>query len=200
MDKISFRERVRNVSVENAKKYKETFIDYEYLIFSKKFKYKDYYIIKSDTNNYLHLIGVNTKLSPKEFYDKCINEKLEINDFDFIKRNKSEKSVKGSVREKIGILPEMSKIFNDKITVEEKYKHNKIECVFATSDKKLTLGFAESGRPKTLLKGNKLHSENEQNVDLILRRRRGEKKFNKVMYGDVSIVKENKKIRQLVYE
>ena len=44
---ISFKERVKNAAVSNAVPYKETFIDYEYLICSPAFQ-NGYHIIKSD--------------------------------------------------------------------------------------------------------------------------------------------------------
>ena len=38
----------------------------------------------------------NTSLSPDDFYQKCLDGTLAEEDFDFIKKNQSEKSVKGS--------------------------------------------------------------------------------------------------------
>ena len=52
---ISFKERVKNAAVSNAVPYKETFIDYEYLICSPAFQ-NGFHIIKSDKGNYLHPI------------------------------------------------------------------------------------------------------------------------------------------------
>lgn len=55
---------------------------------------------------------------------------------------------------------------------EDNFKKNKVECAFATSDNSCTLGFAVSGRPKSLLKGNELESRKAKPVDLIFRKRR----------------------------
>lgn len=98
---ISFKERVKNVAIENALLYKENFMKYEYLVCSEAFE-KGYHIIKADKGNYLHLIGIHTTLTPDEFFDKCVADGEEqLTEDDFNKPGKSEKSVKGSVREKI---------------------------------------------------------------------------------------------------
>lgn len=103
MEKISFKERVRVSAIEYSRVYKNTLMDYEYLVCSKVFN-RGYHIIKSDGGNYLHLVGVHTELKPDIFFDKCYNNELEVNDFDFIKKNQTEKQVKGSVRKKVKAL------------------------------------------------------------------------------------------------
>ena len=199
MCKVSFKERVKNEAIANAQLYKANFIDYEYLICSEAFD-KGYHIIKADKGNYLHLIGIHTQLSPADFFDKCYNKTLEDRDFDFIKPNKSEKSVKGSVREKITVLPFMVKIFEQELVAEDNFKKNLVECAFATSDNKFTLGFAVSGRPKSLLKGNELQSSKRKKVDLIFRRKRSSKeKYSELIYGNKkSIMKYQDAIKEYV--
>lgn len=118
---VSFMERVKNEAIVNAKSYKANFMDYEYLVCSQAFE-KGFHIIKSDKGNYLHLIGIHTELSPEQFFDKCVLEELEEADFDFLKPGKSEKSVKGSVREKIAVLPEMVNMFTHKLLAEDNFK------------------------------------------------------------------------------
>lgn len=180
---VSFKERVRNEAIANAKFYKVNFVDYEYLICSEAFE-NGYHIIKSDKGNYLHLIGIHTDLSSKQFFDKCVSGELEESDFDFLKPGKSEKSVKGSVREKITVLPEMVNLFTQKLLAEDDFKKNRVECAFTTSDNKCTLGFAVSGRPKSLLKGNKLEKSKAKDVDLIFRRpRSSEGLFEELVWG-----------------
>ncbi len=72
----SFKERVKNEAIRNAKLYKTNFVDFEYLVCSEAFD--DYYhIIKSDKSNYLHLIGIHTDLAAEAFFDKCYNKELE---------------------------------------------------------------------------------------------------------------------------
>lgn len=52
---------------------------------------------------------MHTTLSAEEFFDKCNDGTLDESGFDFVKPHKSEKSVKGSVREKITVLPDMER-------------------------------------------------------------------------------------------
>lgn len=185
METVNFKERVKNECIKNVRTYEENFIGYEYLICSRAFE-KGYYIIKSDKGNYLHLIGVHTELSAMEFYDKCYNNELTEDDFDFNKKGKSEKSVKGSVREKIKVLPEMLTIFQKELSAEENFKKNVNECAFATTDNTCTLGFALAGRPKSLMKGNTLDQRKQRPVDLIFRRvRSSNTMFNELLSGDI---------------
>lgn len=51
-------------------------------------------------------------------YDGILDEA----DFDFIKPKQSEKSVKGSVREKITVLPYMVRLFEQKLFAEDNFK------------------------------------------------------------------------------
>ena len=179
---ISFKKRVALEIVENASKYKSNFMDYEYLVCSKAFK-NQFHTIKADSSNYLHLTGIHTKLKPSDFFDKCISNTLNESDFDFVKPGKNEKSVKGAVREKIKVLPEMVELFKNPLLAEENFKKNKVECSFATSDNKCTLGFAVSGRPKSLLKGAKLNSSKACDVDLILKKPRNSNEgFNEIVF------------------
>ena len=180
---VSFKERVKNEAIANAGLYEANFINFEYLICSEAFD-DLYHIIKSDKGNYLHLIGIHTNLTAEDFFDKCYDGQLKEEDFDFIKPNKSEKSVKGSVR------------------AEDNFKKNKIECAFATAENKYTLGFAVSGRPKSLLKGNKLETTKAKEVDLIFKKvRSSEMPYSELIYGNVAdIMKYKEKIADLISE
>lgn len=80
MEENSFSERVKNTAIEEAVNYRNAYVDYEYLLLAKNFKQK-YYIISGAEKNYLHLVGVNTNLDQKTFYDKCIDGTLEESDF-----------------------------------------------------------------------------------------------------------------------
>lgn len=79
-------------------------------------------------------------------------------------------------------------------------KKNKIECAFATSDNKFTLGFAVSGRPKSLLKGNELEASKTKDVDLIFRKTRSnETPYSELIYGKKEdIIKYKEKISDLI--
>ena len=91
MESSSFKERVAQVAIEEAARYKAVFVDYEYLICSDAFKKQDYYIISAKPDNYRHLIGVNTAISASAFFEKCISGDLSEADFDFSKAGRSEK-------------------------------------------------------------------------------------------------------------
>lgn len=79
----------------------------------------------------------------------------------------------------------MVNLFTHKLLAEDHFKKNRVECAFTTSDNKCTLGFAVSGRPKSLLKGNKLDKSKVKDVDLIFRRpRSSEALFEELVKGE----------------
>ncbi len=186
----SFKERVRQVAIKQSKIYNNLFVNQQYLICSYDFKENDFYILSGEQTNYLHLVGVNTFLTPKEFFNKCFNETLEESDFDFSKKNTNPSVIKGSVRRKIQSLELLNNFFNQKLFIEENFKKNNITCAIATSDNKITIGFTNGkySRPKTLLKGNELKI-NPVNIHLILSKKRNEKLFNTIVYGDKNTLK-----------
>lgn len=198
---ISFKERVRNECIKHAKGYYDNFIRYEYLICSRAFK-EGYHLVKADKGNYLHLTGVHTHLTAEEFFDKCYSQELEEADFDFIKPNKTETSVKGAVRDKIIALPDMINLFDKALLAEDDFKKNRVKCAFATSDNRCTLGFIKEGRPKSLLRGNELNSSKMKKVDLIFRKpRSSEGLFKEKIYGDIdAIVAYQNEINELIDE
>lgn len=107
------------------------------------------------------------------------------NDFDFIKRGQDEKAVKGTVRRKIKVLPNMMNLFCDGVKTEEQFVKNKVFCSFVAADEGCTLGFSGSekaARPKSLIKGNEL--SNPKPADLILRRKTGMTQFDEILLGD----------------
>ena len=201
MDKISFKERVRKTVIDCSKKYKSNYVDFNYLVCSKAFIKNDYYIISSYEDNYQHLTGVHSLISPQDFFNKCYNGSLSEDDFDFNKKGQSEKSVKGSVREKIAVLDHTMDLFTyPEIYVEESFHKNKVFCSFATAIDSFTLGFANDkyAIPKTLLKNNQL-SNNINTVDLIIRKRKTEKLYNEViLLNDKEIKNYYDKIKHLL--
>ncbi|MBO5608209.1 MAG: hypothetical protein J5930_10000 [Treponema sp.] len=173
----SFKENVLTSICNGAQKYKDVFLDYEYEVSSKAFSSKKPFIISATKSNFLHLTGVNTKLTAAQFFDKALNNTLTVNDFDFNKKGQTEKMVKGSVRRKVRFLKDLDKIFDKSTLVEEKFIKNKVSCTFAVSENSFTIGFiaVPNCRPKTLLKGNEL--KNPQKIDSIKRRKKGKKTF-----------------------
>ena len=184
---MTFKERVHKEIIAGATIYNKIFVDYEYLIHSKHFANKPYYIVSADKDNYAHLTGVNSLVSAKDFFDTCLNGTIAEGAFNFSSKRKSEKEVIGSVRRKIKMLPFLTTIFQGQLYAEENFVKGKITCSLATADNLLTIGFTESTilRPKTLLKNNELNHEKSVEVNLVLRRRRGAYKFDIVMQGDV---------------
>ena len=195
MDKsISFKERVRQVLITCAQIYKKRFMDHEYLICSKAFRLHSYYVFYATKDNYLHLTGVNSNLRPAVFFQKCFDGTLSETDFDFKKKGQKESVLKGTVREKIQVLPYIASILEEGVTAEESFSKGRIECSFATASKKLTLGFVAPGRarPKTLLNGYLL--KNSKPVDLILSKKPGDELFSEIVLGNLQAVKEYKEI------
>lgn len=72
----SFKERVKEEAIVNAKIFKEFFVDCEYLVCSEAFEKKSYYVIGAHTSNYEHLIGVSSSISADEFFNKTGTEFL----------------------------------------------------------------------------------------------------------------------------
>lgn len=164
MEKIPFKERVKNIAIDCAVKYTNTFCNYEYLMISNAFAEK-YVKIHADKDNYMHLLGINSNLSASDFYNKCIKGTLTTNDFDFKKKNQSEKSTKGSVREKIVALPLFCNMFSAfDIECQQNFSKGKVSCSFASASNKYTIGFVATGRPMTLMKNNQLDKNKSKPV------------------------------------
>lgn len=194
MDKLSFKERVAQVAIEQAKQYKISYADCEYLICSKAFRLAEYYIISAHEDNFRHLLGVNTTLSAQAFFNKCIDGTLTENDFDFAKFGRSEKQVKGTIRRKLKALPAFVHMMERELVVQETFRKNQVCCSFATTDGDVTAGFICAGKskPMTLLNGDELDWAKAECVDLILRRRKGTDKFDELVFGNEEAIEKYK--------
>jgi hypothetical protein len=184
----TFKKRVAETAIRCASIYQEKFVEYDYLVCSEAFGDSRCQEIKAETNNFLHLIGVNTELSAEDFYQKCIDKTLTEDDFDFDKKGQSEKSVKGSVRQKIKALPQMLSMFEKELLAEKDFKKNKISCLFATADSDFTIGFVDTGRPKSLMRNNQLNKDKCKPVELVMRKKKGEQFYNDKIVGDDTIL------------
>lgn len=187
-DVLKFEERAKESIIAYAKKYKDYYVDFEYLILSKAFVSKKYYIISAKEDNFLHLTGVNSNLSPKEFFEKSYAGTLSENDFNFIKKGQNIKSVKGSVRRKINVMDNtigMFDSFASIVKIEEDFQKNAIKCSFAAGSQNVTFGFSisEKVRPKTLLKGYELNNSKAFPIDIVLRKSSGKDKFDTLLFG-----------------
>ena len=197
----SFKERVAQAAIKNALLYKQVFVDYEYLICSDAFVKEPYYVLASQEDNYRHLIGVNTKMSASDFFSACMSGSLCENDFDFNKPNRSEKEIKGSVRKKIQVLPQLVSMMGTELVAQEDFAKNGVSCAFATSDCNFTVGFVHSSksRPMTLLKGDEIDWNKAEYVDLVLRKPSGAQKFDTLIYvNDSTIEKYRSKLDGII--
>ena len=186
----SFKERVTQVAIAQAKIYEQVFLKYEYLLCSEAFSDKPYYIISAHADNFRHLVGVNTTFSAEEFFVRCLAGTLTENDFDFYKRGQSEKEVKGAVRDKIIALPEFLSMMGKPLLAEESFVKNRVHCSFATTDRSATVGFiaADKSKPMTLLRGDRLDSTKSAAVDLVLRRPYGTQYFTEIVFGNEAMI------------
>lgn len=187
----SFKERVVQVAIAQAKVYEQVFLKYEYLICSETFSENPYYIISAHADNFRHLVGVNTSFSAEEFFNKCLDGTLTENDFDFVKRGQSEKEVKGAVRDKIIALPEFLSMIGKPLVAQESFVKNRVHCSFATTDRSATIGFIaeDKSKPMTLLRGDRLDPTKSAAVDLIFRKPYGSVEFNEIVYGNEDMIK-----------
>lgn len=182
---ISFKERVRMTLIANSHPYKYYFVDYDYLLCSKYFQTRKYFIASAHEDNYLHLTGVKTSLSAKSFFDKCFDGSLTGNDFITETGDLTiDKNLKGSIRRKISVLPDISGIFSADPIIKEDFHKNRIYCTFAAGTTSCTLGYirTKASYPETLLKGNMV--DDGVHLDLILRKKSGAKYFNGFVSGN----------------
>lgn len=137
------------------------------------------------------MTGVATEISADEFFDKCLDGTLTESDFSFNKPNQSEAQTKGAVRDKIRVLPDIGFLFSPTSIVEEGFNQNSIKCVFAAEGGTFTLGFTckPNSKPMTLLRGQKLDASRSAAMELVLRRPRGSKKFDKIIVGSSDSMK-----------
>ena len=72
MAEESFKERARQEMIKAAKRYKDIYVDYEYLICSVTFEKNDYYIIAAEEDNFQHLTGVQSKIDAKDIFPQML--------------------------------------------------------------------------------------------------------------------------------
>ena len=141
----SFKERVRQTAILQAKAYERVFLKYEYLLCSGAFHNRAYYIISAHPDNYRHLIGVSTAIPAAEFFEKCVRGTLAEDDFEFNKRGQSEKEVKGAVRDKLIALPQFLTMMEKSLLAEESFEKKSSTLHFCHNRSKCNCGFCNSG-------------------------------------------------------
>jgi len=188
MKSVSFKKRVLDEIVKHANDYLSVFVGYDYLIYSDKFRAQPFYILSAKEGNYKHLTGVISDISPYEFFSRCISGTLNEDDFGFTltKPDGTVADMKGIVKKKIKALSYMSNFFYAKPVAEENFIRGNVSCTLASSDNKITIGFENrmASRPKTLLLGNEIRTPID--ITLILSRKRGGKKFDTIIQGDIA--------------
>jgi len=184
---IGFKTRVRNALVSGASLYYSLFVCRDYLVLSDAFVRRPYYIISAEKDNFLHLTGVKTALSPTIFFEKCLNGSITEDDYDLTSNGQKDKATKGSIRRKIKALPMIGNLLLPGSTVEENFRKNTVYCSFASSDGGCTMGFiaVPKARPKTLLIGDELDKTKAAPLKIVLSKTRSESKFSSLDFGSV---------------
>jgi hypothetical protein len=153
---ISFVGRSISVVCSCAKEYQKQLVPFLFIVESDLFVEQKTYQLRFYPDNFLHLTGLRTKLSPMDFWSKALSGALTESDLDSEQFKNHE--FKGSLRTKIQSLPYLASLFDYDILFEEDFIKNRVVCKLATSDGKITLGFDGGKRltPKSLMKGNLL--------------------------------------------
>jgi len=123
-------------------------------------KYNKHFTIRFFETNFLHLTGVRTGLKAKDFYEKCLNNKITINDFNF----RDNKVIMSNAIKKMRHLVNINLFFNYPCYIQKEFCKGNIQCIYAISNKHATIGFADAKyvvRPQTLLDGDCLNKTKE---------------------------------------
>lgn len=140
-----------------AKEYSKL-LGIDFVLTSEKFVNRNRYVLRFYEGNFLHLTGVLTTLTAKEFFDRCLNGTITNDDFDC----DSTLLIKGTVRHKLSHIVSISTFFDNDIRCQELFHKGKVKCIIAASDRKYTLGFTGgkgSLNPLTLLHNDFLDNE-----------------------------------------
>lgn len=151
----SFKESTRAKLITASKAYNKL-TNRIFSISSEHFRFQSEYLLKFYKDNFLHLTGIETDLKAGDFFEKCLNESISIEDFDC----DSNSALKGKVREKLKNLLLLDGFFNRELVMQESFEKNRVKCKIATSDGKFTLGFVAISKkihvPLTLLNKNQI--------------------------------------------
>ena len=149
----SFKENVRLQLLVAAQQY-FTFLNKSILVESDNFEYQKKYFISFNKANFLHLTGVKSNLKADEFFEKCFDSTINVDDFDY-----DEIKNKTNIKNKLRCLATLSTFFDKEILAQEQFAKNRVVCKLATSDGSFTIGFTGGKHcvyPKTVLNKNRL--------------------------------------------
>ena len=157
---MDFKLSTRNKLIIAANEYNKL-VGIDFVVQSDKFLYKKEYILRFHKDNFLHLTGVGAHVSANDFYEKCLNGTIEIEDFNCDSTNE----LKGKIKEKLRNLSEIGSFFEKELVFQEKFEKNRVKCNIATSDGKCTLGFINIAKnihvPLTLLNRKQIDEKNQ---------------------------------------
>ena len=152
MDSL-FKRKTRQQLIDAANAYSHL-LGKIYVLDSPLFVNRHRYLIRFYSSNFLHLSGVETNLTANVFFNKCLHDNIEYEDFwDSPRKNKS------TISKKLRNLVNVDSIFDNEVLVQENYVKNTIHCVIATTDGKCTMGFVDNKQyvvPNTILGNNHL--------------------------------------------
>lgn len=144
---------IKQALIDSAQSY-FSLLKNEVIIRSNRFVNSSEYKLRFFETNFLHLTGLKTTLTPKEFYDRCYTGTILESDYS-LGLNNDRKTVKRKLKNLVNI----GLFFKQEIMVQETFIKNQIVCRIATSDGKCTIGFVDAKyylRPKTILANNHL--------------------------------------------
>ena len=163
---MTFKESIRDKLIIAANEYYKL-VGIDFIVKSKSFAYRSMYLLRFHKDNFLHLTGVYTKLNAGEFFDKCLDGSISIDDYVCDATD----DLKGKVKEKLKNLATVGDFFEKELVFQEMFEKNRVRCKLATSDGKCTLGFISINKtvhvPLTLLNKNQI-DENGKIVNFVV--------------------------------
>ena len=144
---------IKQALIDSAQSY-SLLLDNEVIVKSEDFVNCDCYKLRFFETNFLHLTGLKTTLSAKDFYHKCFAGTVLESDYS-LGVNCDRKTVKRKLKNLVNI----GQFFKQEVMVQEAFVKNQVICKIGTSDEKCTIGFADAKyylRPKTILANNHL--------------------------------------------
>lgn len=112
METKSFKENVLDSILIGAKSYQDL-LGSDFVVRSEELRFRNEYVIRFNADNFLHLNGVKTGLSPKKFFFRSLDGSLSLDDFDF----ESTPQLKGTVRLKARNIRNIGAFFIESITL-----------------------------------------------------------------------------------
>ena len=152
---MTFKESVREKLKIAANEYYKL-VGVDFVIVSDSFIYRSEYLLRFHKDNFLHLTGVHAKINANEFFEKCLDGSIGMDDYVC----DSSDDLKGKVKEKLRNLATIGNFFEKELVFQEMFEKNRVKCKLATSDGKCTLGFISINKivhvPLTLLNKNQI--------------------------------------------